>query len=515
MPFIDANQTLLERDWTGFDITIVGAGAAGIMLAVLLGKRGRNVLLLDSGHLEFDDERQTLNEIEQSAKPLGNAIWNRRRVVGGTTTAWGGQSLPFGALDFQTRDWVPRSGWPISLDTLAPHYITANRFMGIDGDNYDSDILRLLGRHAPEVDPDLLYYHYSKWARQPDFHKLHRADIERHVTLLYNAHLTRIDLGDDGRVRSIEVSDFRDRRRALPVAALALAAGGIETNRILLLNDHQRSGGLGNHSGWLGKAFFEHPSTSGGIVETDDPMRLQQYFAVRIRRRIRYSVRLSASRAWQERNRLLNASAGLIWSEEDDYGPLSVLKRFVARPTPRDALKLARMGRPLAESLWVLAREGLVYRPGASARLGLVCEQAPSRDSYIALGDSTDRFGLRKARLHWRIDRATWTTAVRFAQTIATELARLNLGSLRLPPGLRADAEDFEDHLHDANHHMGGARMSADAASGVVDGRLRPWGIPNLYVCSAAVFPTGSHSNPTLTLLALVARLADELTQTG
>jgi choline dehydrogenase-like flavoprotein len=62
---------------------------------------------------------------------------------------------------------------------------------------------------------------------------------------------------------------------------------------------------------------------------------------------------------------------------------------------------------------------------------------------------------------------------------------------------------------------MGGARMSADAATGVVDGRLRPWGIPNLYVCSAAVFPTGSHSNPTLTLLALVARLADELTGRG
>ncbi|TAJ32467.1 MAG: GMC family oxidoreductase [Reyranella sp.] len=511
MPFIDANQALLERDWTGFDITIVGAGAAGIMLAVLLGRRGKRVLLLDSGHLEFDDEKQTLNDIEQSAKPLGNAIWNRRRVIGGTTTAWGGQSLPFGALDFEARDWVPGSGWPLSLDTLAPYYIAANRFMGIDGENYDTDILRLLKRQAPPVDPELLSYHYSKWARQPDFHKLHRADLERHVTVLYNAHLTRIDLGEDDRARAIEVSDFRERRRSLPVATLAVAAGGIETNRILLLNDHQKSGGLGNHSGWLGKAFFEHPSTSGGTVETDDPMRLQQYFAVRLRRRTRYSVRLSASRPWQERNRLLNASAGLIWSEEEDYGPLSILKRFVARPTPGDALQLARMGGPLAESLWILAREGLVYRSGASARLGLVCEQAPSRNSYIALGASTDRFGLRKARLHWRIGHDTWATAVRFAHTIAAELERLKLGRLHLPPELRLEAEDYEDHLHDANHHMGGARMSAAAADGVVDDRLRLWGVPNLYVCSAAVFPTGSHSNPTLTLLALVGRLADDL----
>lgn len=512
MPFLDANATLLEHEWNGFDITIVGAGAAGIMLAVLLGRRGKRVLLLDSGHLEYDDERQTLNDIEQSAKPLGNAIWNRRRVVGGTTTAWGGQSLPFGELDFQIRDWVPCSGWPITRETLESYYVAANRFMGIDSDNYDTDILQLLKRHAPAVDPDLLVYHFSKWARQPDFHKLYRVDLERHVTVLYNAHLTRIDLGPDDRVATIEVCDFRDRRRMLPVTRLAIAAGGIETNRILLLNDHQKPGGLGNHAGWLGRAFFEHPSASGGIVETDDPLRLQRYFAVRLKHRRRYSVRLSAARRWQEKNRLLNASAGLIWSEENDYGPLSILKRFVARPRLRDALSLAGMSVPLGKSLWMLAHEGLVYRGVASGRLGLVCEQAPSRDSYIALAGSTDRFGLRKARLHWRIDRSSWTTAVRFAQTIAGELERLGLASVQLPAELNLDVEDHEAHLHDANHHMGGARMSARREDGVVDDRLRVWDVPNLHVCSAAVFPTGSHSNPTLTLLALVARLADELT---
>lgn len=511
MPLLDANHTLMERDWSGFDEVIVGAGAAGIMLAVLLGRRGRRVLLLESGHLAYDDDRQALNDIEQSAKPLGNAIWNRRRMVGGTTTAWGGQSLPFGALDFEPRDWVPHSGWPISLATLEKHYVIANRFMGIDGDNYDTDILRLLKREAPKFDPTLLAYHYSKWMRQPNFFRLHRGDIERHVTVLYNAQLVRIDLGGSGRAQSVEVSDFRDRRRIIPIGTLALAAGGIETNRILLLNDHQKPGGLGNHSNWLGKAFFEHPSASGGQVETDDPMRLQRYFGVRFSRRTRYSVRISAARSWQERNRLLNASAGLIWSEDNDLGPLSELKAFISQPNLSRAIRLAGMSGQLAESLWILSRERLVYRPGAIARIGLVCEQAPSRDSYIALGNDRDRFGLRKARLHWHIGRETWTTAVHFTKTIASELERLGLARVVLPRYLSAATEDYEAHLHDANHHMGGTRMSASAGDGVVDDRLRIWGVPNLYVCSASVFPTGSHSNPTLTLLALMSRLADEL----
>ena len=225
MPFIDANKHLTEGDWAGFDTTIVGAGAAGIFLAVLLARRGQRVLLIESGHFKHDDDRQDLNDIEQTAKPMGDAIWNRKRIIGGTTTAWGGQSLPFAPLDFRKRDWVSNSGWPISYQTLHPYYAAANRFMGVDEYNYDSDILDLFDRPDPGFDRLLLRYHYSKWAKQPNFFKLHRTALQRDVTLLYNAHLLRIDLAENNRVRTIEVGDFRNRRRTLPVNVLALATG--------------------------------------------------------------------------------------------------------------------------------------------------------------------------------------------------------------------------------------------------------------------------------------------------
>ena len=144
MPFIDANTHLSDVDAQAFDITVVGAGAAGIFLAVSLARRGKRVLLLETGHLEYDSSRQDLNDIQQTAKPLGNAIWNRRRMVGGTTTLWGGQSLPFLALDFARRDWVSGSGWPIGYEELRSYYDVANRFMGIDELNYDSDLMALL-----------------------------------------------------------------------------------------------------------------------------------------------------------------------------------------------------------------------------------------------------------------------------------------------------------------------------------------------------------------------------------
>jgi choline dehydrogenase-like flavoprotein len=53
--------------------------------------------------------------------------------------------------------------------------------------------------------------------------------------------------------------------------------------------------------------------------------------------------------------------------------------------------------------------------------------------------------------------------------------------------------------------------MGATPEEGVTDANLRVHGTDNLYVCSNAVFPTGSAVNPTLTLTAVSLRLADHL----
>jgi choline dehydrogenase-like flavoprotein len=62
-----------------------------------------------------------------------------------------------------------------------------------------------------------------------------------------------------------------------------------------------------------------------------------------------------------------------------------------------------------------------------------------------------------------------------------------------------------------ADHAASTCRMSADAATGVVDPNLRVHGIDNLFVCSNAVFPSLGAINPTLTLTALALRLGDHL----
>ena len=65
--------------------------------------------------------------------------------------------------------------------------------------------------------------------------------------------------------------------------------------------------------------------------------------------------------------------------------------------------------------------------------------------------------------------------------------------------------------IPDTGHLMGGTRMGNDPRSSVVDQYCRSHDIPNLYICSAAVFVTSGGGNPTETVMAIAARTADHI----
>lgn len=56
--------------------------------------------------------------------------------------------------------------------------------------------------------------------------------------------------------------------------------------------------------------------------------------------------------------------------------------------------------------------------------------------------------------------------------------------------------------------------MGTDVRRSVVDPDCRVHGVANLHLAGAAVFPTSSQANPTLTAVALALRLAERLTAT-
>jgi choline dehydrogenase-like flavoprotein len=134
-------------------------------------------------------------------------------------------------------------------------------------------------------------------------------------------------------------------------------------------------------------------------------------------------------------------------------------------------------------------------------------EQAPNPDNRVMLSSKLDQLGCPKAQLNWH-----WTetdiTSIRRSQAIfAQEIARAGLGQLQIELN-----GDLPQVLSMSTHHnMGTTRMHNDPKQGVVDANCQVHGISNLFLAGSSVFPTGGFANPTLTIVALAIRLADNV----
>jgi choline dehydrogenase-like flavoprotein len=136
--FIDARQmpggAVVEAD-----IAIIGAGAAGISLALELIGSGLTICLLESGGMEFDWPSQSLYSGLNVGLPYYALDICQLRYFGGTTNAWGGWCRPLDSIDFESRPWVEESGWPFAMSALAPFYRRAHEICQVASDDYDPE----------------------------------------------------------------------------------------------------------------------------------------------------------------------------------------------------------------------------------------------------------------------------------------------------------------------------------------------------------------------------------------
>src|SRR5215472_8286066 len=96
------------------DICVIGAGPVGIPLALELSRRGKSVLLLESGETAFRQDLQRLSDANivdpKQHFPVDLAV---ERRLGGASNLWGGRCVAMDALDFEPRPFLGLDGWPI------------------------------------------------------------------------------------------------------------------------------------------------------------------------------------------------------------------------------------------------------------------------------------------------------------------------------------------------------------------------------------------------------------------
>lgn len=508
------------------DLCIIGGGAAGISIALEFLNAGRSVSVLVSGGIDPDGETQSLSDGESVGgryfPPMAAAV----RCLGGNTSHWGSWSRPFDDLDFEKREWVPHSGWPITRADLDPFYARAHTLLKLAPGGFGCDeVLASVGDPKfckVSLDTPQLETKVWKFQKPPVcFGRDHRAELEGSTDVMVYLHANVIDLEmteNGAEVTGAVASTIEGSRLYFRAKRFVLAAGGLQNPRILLASNKVQKRGIGNDHDVVGRYFMDHPHLhQNGIVILRDIGAYPELYDTNSQYTRKVVGGFCPSSDFQRSERIMNCAINFKPSH-----------RNVAGTDAHDGWT-ERIGAMMDD---LSAYPGKIYR-GIKKRLGYRgiaapprrfldvitrCEQAPNPESRVLLGEQKDRLGVPKVKIDWRVTGLDRRTMIRAHTTLAAAFGAINFGRYKveiLPRELDDaapwDTSGEEGRFEGGWHHMGTTRMCDDPKFGVVDRNCKVHGVLNLYVAGSSVFPTSSAFNPTMTLVALALRLADHL----
>jgi choline dehydrogenase-like flavoprotein len=544
---LDANN--LPDDGTlRADVCIVGAGAAGISMALQFLGSGIEVLLLESGALREEPDTQALYAGAVADERLHSPPDRyRQRRFGGTTTIWGGRCTPLDPIDFEARDYVPHSGWPFAREALLPYYPQANQLCEAGDFSYtaaatfrDGGRPMIEGFESAYFSSDTL----ERFSCPTDFGARYgqRLRSASNISVVMHANVTAIRLLPAGdRVAALDVRTLGGKRLQAHAAHFVLAAGGLEVARLLLASRDVQAHGLGNQHDVVGRYYMCHlAGTIGALKILKSPGAVHHGYEISeegIYCRRRLALRPEAQRAQRLGNFIARLHHPRVTDPAHHSSVLSLL--YLAKPLiPYEYARrllgdehasvrtwFKHLGNVVTGPLEAIAFAWHMLRDRKLAQrkfpsiivtskanlysIDFHAEQQPNAASRVMLDSAQDALGMQRLRIDWRYTPGDVDTVTRAIELLAAEFNRRGVGRLDYEPAT-VEAEMTRYGAY-GGHHIGTARMGSDPRVSVVDGNCKVHGIDNLFVASAATFPTSSQANPTLTVVALSLRLAAHL----
>ena len=498
-------------------VVVIGSGAGGGTLSNELARRGIDVVCLEAGRRLSvsafrNDEAYMFKKFTWLDPREGSGELNEHfpaylcKTVGGTTTHWTALSTRMAPHEMRARDSygsMPGADlidWPFSHQELSTYYARAEDRMGVAGTHgmprhpannhfllLNAGAVRLGYPAAPTANLAInsvprngrgecqqLGFCKSgcltmaKWSTL--YTEIPQAEATGHFELRPESMVARIEQGDKGKVTGVVYADERGNQIRQRARAVAVAGNAIETARLLLMSSSKHSpDGLGNQNGLVGRYYMRH--VFGRVVA-------QMPGKVNMHRGIMQSGNL-------EHEAHHDPKRGFASGYHIEVAPLSP-EGLAKRLLPHEG-----WGRNLARVM-----EEYEYFGGA-----IICgEDFPRPDNRVSLHETrTDRFGLPIAKIHYTSDDNA--NAMREHGFTTTENIYKAVGArktYRIPMG-------------SATHNMGTARMAETEEKGVCDAHGKVFGIPNLYVSDGSQFSTAMTANPTLTIVALAIRQAENI----
>lgn len=547
---IDA-ETLQNAQIIQADVAVVGSGPAGIVLALELAKAGHSVALLESGYLKFAESSQALGDADQFDPdfhpPMGECT---RRQLGGTSNIWGGRCVPYDPVDFDQREHVADARWPVTYDQMSVYFQRACDYFFCGEAEFDLHQLpHIIQKSIVPGLPDghVLTSALERWSLPTNFGKEYFSQLKQSpkINLYYGLTCTEIETKTEGQVACLWAKTLGQKALQIKARKYILAGGALNTTRLLMASDCQHPGGIGNHSGLLGRYYMGHLSGDIAAVHFTTPPAKTIFGFDRDRANIYLRRRFSFSREFQHEKRLTNVVSWLGTPPFGDPGHGSGIfsLAYLALSSPfgkylaAKAIRDTAIGVERKDFYWNHLRNILgdfgktltfaptfgyqryiakrkvpalfMYSAANKYPLHYHAEQVPNFDSQVSLSDQTDALGMRRLNIDLRYTDQDVDCVVRAHRYWDDYLRKHGCGYLKYfsdDPAASVWAQ-----AGDGFHQNGTTRMAMHASDGVVSPNCNVHGFEDLFVASSSIFVTSGQANSTFMIVAFALRLADFL----
>jgi hypothetical protein len=534
------------------DVAIVGAGPAGIVLALELARASIRVLLIESGGDSFNPAIQRLGETVGDDPVHTPMSLTTRRQVGGASNLWAGRCVPFDPVDFEDRPVVGTARWPVTYEQIRRYFSRACEWCRCGDAVFDAEeIANLAGCSLIPGWPggDILATSLERWSLPTNFGQLYRKEIRdsMFVKLVTDLTCTEIVCAEGGSsVAHLVGCTLAGMRVTVKAVRYILACGGLESTRLLFASNRLYPNGIGNHAGHLGRWYMAHVESRIATVRFTTPAEKTIYGYERDLDRVYVRRRFTFSAEMLLRDGLPNTAMWLTNPEIADAshgdGTLSLIYLLLASPiggylvsegirqsqikTTQPVVNrthLANVVRDLLPATKFALSFGYqrFVKPGRKAPGFFVPnmlnsyplvyhgEHLPHYASRVVPATERDALGVPRLQTQLYFGEEDIQGAIKAHEHFDRYLRRHDLGHLEY---LYDDlAVAIRQRLFGGYHQAGTTRMSISPEDGVLDPNLAIHGFDDLFVASSSAFVTSSQANTTFMIIAFALRLADHL----
>lgn len=501
------------------DICIVGSGVAGGILA----KELRNafpdykIIVIESGN---EDIKNAHNSDLKNTRSVNLPIkWSSRELmIGGTSNTWGGLVAKFLPHEINDRGGPERSGWGFNYEDLDYFYEKVIENYGFPS----SDA-------APPLDLISRNFLIRQFSADLMPLKFNIGDFES-VDYVYNAHVTELRKCSDSTFQLTIQNLQTNCKSRVQSEYVFLAAGALESIRLLLNSQKENLIDLGTSSTLIGKYFMNHPRIKKGTVRLNPKNKdlLRPYIGeIDQRGRVKYfglSLPAEFQRQFGYTNAYVRFEPKMPWDGDYVvYRAINLLAGF-RKMVDKNLLRGSRLlsyaetgerdfsGLVLERNIFLSGWRFCLYLFYRVFKLRVktdlynvhtYLEMEPRLANSVSLSNDTDRFGKYLVEVDHSLSENDKISLVELHRKFSLFIRDKDIGAVS---GLIDDVVDFPAISYDPAHHLGGLIMGDDPSNSVVDPYCEVNGINNLFVVSGAVFPYSGSHNPTLTIAALAAR---------